>query len=641
MIRTRMLMGVLVAVTATVSARPAVAESERIRDFQVLLTVEPDGWLTVTETIRVHAAGKEIKRGIYRDIPIRYRAGAGLYMNAPLKVIGVERNGKTEPYHTAREGICRRIYIGQRDVFLAKGEHVYTLTYRIGRMIHAEGDYDELYFNGTGHYWSFPIDQAAVTVTLPDGIPINKITHRAYTGKAGQKGADYTSAIDEAGRVVFNATRRLAPGEGVTVVVTWPKGHVTVQSTTLLDFVRGNTGLAMGVIGTLGVLVYYIVAWLTVGRDPARGIIIPMFDPPEEFGPAAARYVWKMAYSKACLAATVIQLAVARFLRIDERHGEYTLVSVEGPAEKLGPIERAVGERLIEYGHSISLKQSNHAEFRDAITVLKGRLHAAYEGRLFFRNTRWFVFGLALSALTLAGIVVGMATGEGSGGASFLAVWLTLWTVGVVFLGRAVIEAWRGAAARKGHLRGSGAVSLTLFSIPFFAAEAFVLILLLKEGGVWLAPVLLLLGWLNARFCHLLKRPTAEGRAAMDHIEGFRMYLATAEQDLLNTAHPPEKTPALFERFLPYAVALDVETEWAAKFEDVLAAAQAEGGYQPTWYHGADFSRIGAGGLASSMGSSMAGALSSASVAPSSSGGGSGGGGSSGGGGGGGGGGGW
>jgi hypothetical protein len=43
----------------------------------------------------------------------------------------------------------------------------------------------------------------------------------------------------------------------------------------------------------------------------------------------------------------------------------------------------------------------------------------------------------------------------------------------------------------------------------------------------------------------------------------------------LNQLNPPEKTPELFEKFLPYALALNVEQEWCEKFADVLAQARA------------------------------------------------------------------
>ena len=76
------------------------------------------------------------------------------------------------------------------------------------------------------------------------------------------------------------------------------------------------------------------------------------------------------------------------------------------------------------------------------------------------------------------------------------------------------------------------------------------------------------------------------GQKLLDQIEGFRLYLSTAEEERLKVLHPPEKTPELFERYLPYALALDCENEWNAKFAAVLAAAAAAGAAAPAWYSG-------------------------------------------------------
>lgn len=124
----------------------------------------------------------------------------------------------------------------------------------------------------------------------------------------------------------------------------------------------------------------------------------------------------------------------------------------------------------------------------------------------------------------------------------------------------------------------------------------------------------------------------------MGQIAGFKLYLSVAEADRLNMLHPPEKTPELFERYLAYALALDVEQQWAEQFAGVLEQAGRD--YQPAWYSGRGFTSGNFVGLTSQLSGSLAGAISSSSTAPGSSSG-SGGGGSSGGGGGGGGGGGW
>jgi uncharacterized membrane protein len=122
------------------------------------------------------------------------------------------------------------------------------------------------------------------------------------------------------------------------------------------------------------------------------------------------------------------------------------------------------------------------------------------------------------------------------------------------------------------------------------------------------------------------------------------MFLVTAEKDRLEALNPPNVTPEVFEKFLPYAIALDCENQWSKKFEAEAAAAgvtpDSHGNYYaPGWYSGSSFDRLGSDGFANAIGSSMASAAAAASSAPGSSG--SGGGGSSGGGGGGGGGGGW
>ena len=143
----------------------------------------------------------------------------------------------------------------------------------------------------------------------------------------------------------------------------------------------------------------------------------------------------------------------------------------------------------------------------------------------------------------------------------------------------------------------------------------------------------------NGVFGKLLKAPTVAGRAVMDHIAGFRLFLDVAEGDELKLVDAPPLTPELYEKNLPAALALDVEQRWAERFATVFAT-QAAAAQSPSWYSGDNWNTRDIGRFTSSLGSSFSTAISSASTAPGSSSG-SGGGGSSGGGGGGGGGGGW
>jgi uncharacterized membrane protein len=143
---------------------------------------------------------------------------------------------------------------------------------------------------------------------------------------------------------------------------------------------------------------------------------------------------------------------------------------------------------------------------------------------------------------------------------------------------------------------------------------------------------------LHIVFGWLLKAYTLEGRKLADEIEGFKLFLSVTEKDRLNFHNPPEKTPQLFEKMLPFALALGVEHKWAEQFAEVFARLKEQGvAYSPVWFHGT-FGSFNPTSFSSSVGNNFTGAVAAAATPPGSSSGFSGG---SGGGGGGGGGGGW
>ena len=160
----------------------------------------------------------------------------------------------------------------------------------------------------------------------------------------------------------------------------------------------------------------------------------------------------------------------------------------------------------------------------------------------------------------------------------------------------------------------------------------------LNSESIALPLYFLSAGLLSTLFYWLLEAPTVAGRKTLDEIEGFKLYLSVAEKDLLNFNNPPEKTAELFERYLPYAIALGVENEWGEKFTAILATVAIENQSNLDWYDSRDSDRIS--NLTDGLASGIESAIASSATPPSSSGSGFSGG-SSGGGGGGGGGGGW
>ena len=659
----------MAAAVNLVLAAAACAADEAILDFAGDVTVAPDGELTVTETIRVRAQGHVIKRGIYRDFPTEYVGRWGLRHTVSFKVVGVTRDGKTEPWRleSTSEGV--RVYIGHKAVLLPHGEHTYVLTYGTGRQLGFFDDHDELYWNVTGNYWSLPIEQASAVVHLPAGVPERDVRVEAYTGPVGTRGRDY--AADVAGSAAtFRTTRRLDPGDGLTVVVGWPKGLVAepTPESRRRQLIRDNLVIPVGTVGVLVVGLYFLVAWWRVGRDPPRGLVVPQTEAPRGVSPAAARYLWRMKFDHQCFAAALLDMAVKGYLAIEQANDTYRLVRDESSADGnvLSEDESAAAAKLLRSRKDradVTLSSENHSRISKALTAQKEALSESYGG-LFRLNRPAFFVGLGLSAAAVIAAALASVLGADLSRlppVAFLSFWLSGWSVGVFFLVWQVVRNWRDVvrARRIGGkaVKLPGAVFISLFAIPFVGAEVVVLVMLAAMTSLWVVPLAVVLGALCLVFVHLLKAPTPEGRTLLDHLEGYRLYLAQADPGRLAAAEAPARTPEVFECHLPYAVALDVEYRWTAAFDDVLrAAAQPETEdeepperplwYQPVWYRGAG-DGLAIGDFSSSIGSSLAGAVSSSASPPGSSsgfsggGGGGGGGGSSGGGGGGGGGGGW
>ena len=620
---------------------------ERILDFHSDITVQANAELMVKETIRVRADNEQIRHGIFRDFPTEYRDRAGNRIRIRFELLGVQRDGIPEAYRLDRYANGVRIYIGDPGRYVPVGVHTYALRYRVNREIGFFEDHDELYWNVTGNGWAFPIDHASAVVTLPAGIPEEEIGVKAFTGPQGATGTNYRAEVRGNAQAVFETTAPLAPEEGLTIVVTFPKGFVaepTVEQRARW-LLRDNLALLAGLLGLAAVLGYYLFVWTRVGRDLPRGTIIPLFAPPEGLSPAMVRYIRKMGYDNKGLSAAVINLAVKGYLTIEEKKGPLALLAgstyvlhraESAPARRDAPSPeewRLLEDLLPAAGDSIELKNENYRTFQQAVGDVKKDLKARAEPAYFVTNQRHYLPGLLLSLLVMALMAYLLFKGgapEAIGGLLFTFIPLIIYGAFLAVL----IPAMRTGSVVGRVFSIIGLVFLTLFCGMFLLVGFF----MIQTPFALIALTAVLIGS-DVLFYHLLKAPTRRGRTVLDAIEGFRLYLTVAEEDRLNAMHPPERTPELFERFLPYALALDTEHAWAERFTDVLQRAQVGGQtYHPAWYAGSAWNVAQPAGFADTLGSSISGAIASSSTAPGSSGGG---GGSSGGGGGGGGGGGW
>ena len=566
----------LLALAGWLALLTPVAADERILSYDSDLTVRADGSLDVVETIRVRAEGTNIRRGIYRDFPTRYKDRFGNRVVVDFELLGVERDGQPEPNFTEKLSNGVRINTGNDNFLPTPGEFTFTLRYRTTRQLGFFAGHDELYWNVTGLGWAFPIDVAQARVRLPTAVPSASLALDAYTGRLGEKGQDYQWAFPAAGEVMFRSSRALAPGEGLTISVGFPKG--IVAEPTRADrwrwFLRDNRGVLVGLAGLLLLVGFYAWRWLLVGRDPSPGPIFPRYQPPEGFSPGELRGLRRMGHDHAGFAADVVDMAVRGFLQIHEggkgAAGGWQLVREPGASlESLLPSQRPLAARLFKESAEIELKNTEAARVSGAIAAhasaignrLKPRYYASNAGSL------WLGFGFSL----LVGLIAFAASG------------------------------------------GNGIPVLFALAALGLVAHGF--------------------------FGYLVKAPSPEGRRLLDEIEGLRLYLCVAERDELKSLPSPSQPPALdakrYEALLPYAMALEVEAAWTHKFVQAVGAAAAQES-TPTWYYGSSTGRMGLVSMGSSLGTALTQQISSSSTPPGSSSGGGGGGSSGGGGGGGG-----
>ena len=635
----------------------ALPLAEEILDYHSDIHVRQDASLLVTETILVRSAAVNIRHGIYRDFPTRYKDRLGNRYIIHFEVVQVLRDGQPEKFNIKDQSNGERIYIGDENVILPPGEYTYTLSYTANREIGFFSGHDELYWNVTGTGWLFPIAHATATVRLPENIPLTSVRMDGYTGPQGARAKDFSASTGTGHDFNFACTHPLAAGEGFRLVVSWPKGYIQAPSgeARFRYFLEDNQPTLVGAAGLLLVLLYYIVVWFLVGRGPAKSDIVPIYEPPAGVSPAAMRYLVRMGFDDKTFTTAILDMAVKGYLSIKESGGVYTLKRSKANEQTLAPEESAAAAKLFsqhkraahrkhatdddgDVATEIKLQSKNHAILRAAIAALKQTLHHAQNKIYFVTNQRYLIPGVILSLAAPAGIVAAetfslrIVLGVGC-------FWLAIWNIFVVILVRQALRQWKETRAAGSNPKlVRQARSSALFALPFVAADVVGLCVLAWTTSVFVFLILLALVGANLLFHSALKAPTSAGRDLLDKIEGFRIFLKTVDGNRLNQLVPPEKTPELFDKYLPYALALDCELAWAQQFSSVLEAAKQSDVYSPYWYVGNRAFPMLAFPVA--FGAAFSNAIASSATTPGSSSG-TGGGGFSGGGGGGGGGGGW
>ncbi|MFK7955165.1 MAG: DUF2207 domain-containing protein [Lysobacterales bacterium] len=391
---------------------------ESILDFESTIVLNADGSMDVTETIVVRAERNRIRRGIYRDFPTHYRDRWGNQVVVDFDLTSAKRDGQPEGYKLEKRRNGVRVYLGRSDKFLAVGQYTYTIQYRTDHQAGFFDDFDELYWNATGNGWEFSIAKARAHLTLPESIDRSQLALAAYSGIYGSRSSDVDIEVGASGTVHFETQKPLGAGQGLTIAVGFPKGIIpeptlAQRSSRLLE---NNAGLALGLLGLLVVFGFYLFTWQRLGRDPDRGVIIPRYEPPEGYSPAALRYIWRRKYDTGCFSAALVNLAVKGELNIRQTSKwlsrKFSVKPLPGgDGSNLASGEGILLERLLG-GRSSRLyfETKNHRRIARSLVAHEKSLTKDYGQKYFVLNRGFMSIGIMMSVVI--GVMMIVVSGQ-------------------------------------------------------------------------------------------------------------------------------------------------------------------------------------------------------------------------------------
>ncbi|CAL8977961.1 hypothetical protein PROP_02325 [Propionicimonas sp. T2.31MG-18] len=552
------------------SATVAYAASGDVFDrFDVVATVDSQGFVNVTETIVLRFGASSGRHGLERTLITREPDG-----DENDVVYRIDRVSVTSPdpvsteLDTSEQGSGRttylRIRVGSADRTISAPTATYVLSYRVAGLLRTSGTYDELYWDVTGA--SMPtIAEASVRVDVPGGAQA-VFCSVAMPGERG----DCDSAAVTAGSGRFAATG-IAPGEVMTVSVKIGPGLIAGNTPIRVEnadteSARLGSWLLGGSLGAAALVPF--VGWWYVrrrsrdlrfegmppGTFPPPGVAArevpsdPRMEVPVSFAPpsvpvAEAGLLLDGQSDVRDTTATLVQLAVsgAVQLRSDATRQVRLVDASRAPDRTAKLLLRSLFPKGTDQGAQVDLGEPG--------TLSEGHRKVTQAVQERSRAEGWFLRAPGAGS-ALAGL-----------GGLFFPV-LVGGIVGVVFLG-----------------------PLLLIVLPVLLAVVITALVArskLKRG-----------------------QRSAVGRALTDQVEGFRTYLATAEAEQLQF----EEGEDIFSKYLPWAVAFDLTDRWTRVCQRLVELGRLPA-TAPVWYYGStwDFGSLGRqfDDLDSSVGSSIA-----------------------------------
>jgi len=502
---------------AALAPAPALARELAIEAFDAEIMVRRNGEVVVTERIRARFTGAW--NGIYRVIPVEYDGPGGLGYSLVLRLeSATDEAGRPLRVEQSRKGRYRRFRIWVPGAVDATRTLV--LRYTVPNGLRFFDTHDELYWNVTGDEWEAPIEAASARIVLP--AQASGVRAVAYTGIFGAR--ESAASVQVAGNgIMVRTLKPLGFREGLTIAVAWDPG--VVARPTLLTranlFFLGNWAFLIPIV----MLFVSWRIWLRRGRDPQLRPIAAAYEPPDQLTPAELGTLIDGRPDVRDITATLVDLAVRGFLLIEETTREH-LLGLFSTTDYAFTIRRPRAAWTELLPHERDLLRAVFAT-GDSVRLndLENRFYKEIPTIRADLYERMVARGYYLHRPDrVAGVWAAIAI---------------------------AVTAACGAAA-------------------FFFAN--------RLGQSLLAPGIAtaLTGVITLGFAFVMPVRTLRCTRALEQVLGFQEFLGRVEADRIERTI---LTPALFERLLPFAMALGVEKKWAAAFDDIASEP-------PEWYRG-------------------------------------------------------
>ncbi|UUE57204.1 DUF2207 domain-containing protein [Pectobacterium aroidearum] len=587
-----------------VSAAPETAVSLRVADERILLFdsqahFQTDGSMLVDETIQVQSTGEQIKRGIFRTLPVVWHRQDGSTFRLAYQIKQVLREGEPERYSIDDTGEQIKILIGSADRQLQPGVHRYRIQYQVSNHFSRFPDWDELYWNVTGNGWSYPINQVRFRLNLPDqaaflstrGKDTRLQSIDVYTGLVGRKGDNARILADGS----IETLAPLHPGEGVTVAYTWPRSILASASAPQEDSLLGHwlsPTLKSGILWfpPFLIVVYYLFWW---GKHITplcltKPAVVPLYSVPDGVYPGYVRYLCQRTYDNVAFSSDILDLVAKRAIAL-------TKVIHKPRKSRSGMTQRREEQWLTRLPESESMKLTSEDKqllstlfpgktkklditetSMRSVPMQKARKaqKAHYEKMhptLFLSISGAVRSGIALTLLVP--VLYGLFFDLRAAMSTIFCLPFLLFSTLLCFK---LLKYARYSALLRNSEKSKVSLFLVLAGFLFTLPFGLSLLRLLTSSqlptdyrGALSVSLLLCLGF----FC-IVPRHTQKALNGLAVAKGMTLYLRAAEERRYETLYPPDERVTHFERMLPYALALGVGETWANTFAQYLKRHQ-------------------------------------------------------------------